>query len=160
MNKFYKVSFFTYHPTIELDKKAEYDMIQIPKRATQGSAGYDFYAPCEIMLAPNESCIVKTGIKVKLDDDKCLMILPRSSLGFKYSLHLANTVGLIDSDYYNNKNNEGHIQIKLVNDGNEQISIKQGDAFAQGVIIQYVTTVDDDVKSERNGGIGSTDRNA
>ncbi len=134
-----------------------YDTVRLPKRATSGSAGYDFYAVKEVELAPGESVKMATGIRVKIEEGWVLKIYPRSGLGFKYRLQLANTVGIIDSDYYYS-DNEGHIFIKITNDSRDgkTLSIKAGQAFAQGVFVEYGITVDDDATEVRNGGFGST----
>lgn len=134
-----------------------YDGIKLPKRATKGSAGYDFYAPFDIMLKPGETIEIPTGIRSSMEDGWVLKIYPRSGLGFKYRLQLNNTVGIIDSDYYFS-DNEGHIMIKITNDSNEgkTVEVKKGDGFAQGIFVEYGITFDDDVSEERNGGFGST----
>ena len=137
--------------------KAVYDGIKIPSRATSGSAGYDFYAPFDFSLEPGQTVKIPTGIRVKIDDGWVLKIYPRSGLGFKYRLRLDNTVGIIDSDYYNS-DNEGHIFIKITNESNDgkSLSLKAGEGFAQGIFIEYGITVDDDADGVRNGGFGST----
>ncbi len=136
-----------------------YDEIKMPKRATKGSAGYDFYALKDVKLKPGETATMATGIRVKIDDGWVLKVYPRSGLGFKYRLQLNNTVGIIDSDYYYS-DNEGHIFIKVTNDSCEgkTLIISKGDAFAQGVFVEYGITVDDDATEVRNGGFGSTSR--
>ena len=136
---------------------ASYDDISLPKRATTGSAGYDFFAPEEFSLLPNETIKIPTGIRVKIDEGWVLKIYPRSSLGFKYRLTLNNTVGIIDSDYFF-ADNEGHIFIKMTNCGNSPLLVEKGKAFAQGIFVEYGITVDDDVCSARTGGFGSTDK--
>lgn len=139
--------------------KQVYDSIKLPKRSTTGSAGYDFHLPMPILDIPvNSSIIIPTGVRCKMDEGWVLKIYPRSGHGFKYGVHLANTVGIIDADYYG-ANNEGHIQVKLVNDGllKKHINLNQGDAFCQGVFIPYGITVDDEVNAKRTGGFGSTD---
>ncbi len=134
-----------------------YNEIKLPHRATSGSAGYDFYSPLDFSLAPGESIKIPTGIRAKIADGWVLKIYPRSGLGFKYRLQLNNTVGIIDSDYYSS-DNEGHIFIKITNDSKEgkTLEVKKGDAFAQGIFIEYGITVDDDADGVRNGGFGST----
>lgn len=166
MNKFYKVSLEQYikdsDPELEnFPLKEEWEDIKIPHRATSGSAGYDFYSPFGFELNAGDTMTIPTGIKVELNKRNVLLIVPRSSLGFKYRLQLDNTVGVIDSDYFNNKNNEGHIFIKITNDSNtgKNLSVKKGEAFAQGIIFQYFLTDDDDSNSVREGGIGSTNGN-
>lgn len=137
-----------------------YDSIKLPKRATKGSMGYDFFSPCNIMIPVDKSVKIPTGIKCYIEDGWGLEIYPRSGQGFKYGVHLANTVGIIDLDYYNNTNNEGHIFVKLVNDSElaNLIDIKSGDAFCQGKLSPYGITYDDDADGVRIGGIGSTSK--
>lgn len=137
-----------------------YDSIKLPKRATTGSMGYDFFSPCNLMIPVDKVVKIPTGIKCNIDMGWGLQVYPRSGHGFKYGVHLANTVGIIDLDYYNNKNNEGHIFIKLVNDSElaNLIDIKSGDAFCQGIFTPYGITYDDDVSDVRIGGIGSTSK--
>ena len=136
-----------------------YEDIRLPKRATAGSAGYDFSTPVDIHLMPGETVKIPTGIRAKMDKDWVLMIFPRSGLGFKFRLQLNNTVGVIDSDYYDS-DNEGHIFIKITNDSNEgrTVDVAAGGGFAQGIFMPYGITEDDDVTDGRNGGFGSTDR--
>ena len=134
-----------------------YNDIKLPKRATSGSAGYDFFSPIDFILQPNETIKIPTGIRCKIDDDWVLKCYPRSGLGFKYRLQLNNTVVIIDSDYFYS-DNEGHIFVKLTNDTNERrtVELKAGIGFMQGIFVEYGITVDDDVQMERNGGFGST----
>ncbi len=134
-----------------------YESIALPKRATKGSAGYDFFTPVEIHLKPGETMKIPTGIRCQMNERWVLMIYPRSGLGFKYRMQLNNTVGIIDSDYYGS-DNEGHIYIKITNDSNEDkvLEVKQGQGFAQGIFMQYGIVEDDDVETVRNGGFGST----
>ena len=134
-----------------------YDGIELPKRATSGSAGYDFYAPVDFTIAPGETVKIPTGIRVHMEEEWVLKCYPRSGLGFKYRLQLNNTVGIIDSDYYYS-DNEGHIFAKITNDSNEgkTVELKAGNGFMQGIFVEYGITVDDDVQTVRNGGFGST----
>jgi len=137
--------------------KEKYERIILPQRATAGSAGYDLHATFDVTLAPGETVKIPTGIRVRMKEDWMLAVFPRSGLGFKYRLQLNNTVGIIDSDYYNS-DNEGHIFVKLTNDSNEgrTLVLKEGDAFAQSIFIPYGITEDDDATGVRNGGFGST----
>lgn len=134
-----------------------YDGITLPKRATKGSAGYDFITPVPIKLAPNTSVKIPTGIRCSMNEGWVLKIYPRSGLGFKYRIQLDNTVGIIDEDYFYS-NNEGHIFIKITNDTNEfkTVEIEAGKGFAQGIFVEYGITIDDDADGIRNGGFGST----
>ena len=139
------------------DIRQIYRSITVPKRATAGSAGYDFYAPITIVLAPDCSIKVPTGIRVEMENNWVLKCYPRSGLGFKYRLQLDNTVGIIDSDYFYS-DNEGHIFAKITNDTKDKkaVEIKKGEGFMQGIFVEYGITVDDDVAEIRNGGFGST----
>lgn len=141
------------------DVMAVYEGIRLPRRATAGSAGYDFFLPCSMTLSPGETIKIPTGIRVEMEPNWVLQLYPRSGLGFKYRLQMNNTVGIIDSDYFYS-DNEGHIMIKLFNDGREgkTVELKAGMAFAQGIFMEYGITVDDDVEDVRNGGFGSTDK--
>lgn len=134
-----------------------YNDIKLPRRATKGSAGYDFYAPVDITLKPGETMKIPTGIRVKMEPEWVLQVFPRSGLGFKYRLQLDNTVGVIDSDYYYS-DNEGHIFCKITNDSkeNKSIEVKAGTGICQGIFVEYGVTVDDDADGIRNGGFGST----
>ena len=134
-----------------------YREIALPKRATAGSAGYDFYSPVDFSIAPGESIKIPTGIRVEMDQEWVLKCYPRSGLGFKYRLQLNNTVGIIDSDYFYS-DNEGHMFAKLTNDGREgkTVELAIGTGFMQGIFVEYGITVDDDASGVRNGGFGST----
>lgn len=163
--QFFKVSFENFAEAVkgdfpkfsDNDIEEIYEKIKLPERATRGSAGYDFFAPFTFTLAPGETIKVPTGIRVRIDEDWVLKIYPRSGLGFKYRLQMNNTVGIIDSDYFNS-DNEGHIFIKMTNDTNEgrTVEVSQGTGFAQGIFIEYGITVDDEAEGVRNGGLGST----
>ena len=134
-----------------------YNNIKLPKRATKGSAGYDFFAPAAFTLKPGETVKIPTGIRVEMEYDWVLKCYPRSGLGFKYRLQLNNTVGIIDSDYFYS-DNEGHIFAKITNDTKEDktVEIPEGTGFMQGIFVEYGITVDDDADEIRNGGFGST----
>ena len=155
--EFFKVSENQFNKDVKdlLGIDGDYSAIKMPFRATKGSAGYDFYSPVDITLKPNEIAKIPTGIRCRIDDGFVLQIYPRSSLGFKYQMALLNTVGIIDSDYYN-ADNEGHIIIGIVNRGNKDLVINKGDRFVQGIFTKYFLAVEDDNKQERHGGFGST----
>lgn len=132
--------------------------IKLPTRSTENSAGYDFYIPFDITIRPNEWVTIPTGIRWicnKPERDRVLLIAPRSGLGFKYQTRLANTLGVIDSDY-SNAANEGDIIIKMT--ANERLRLKAGEKFCQGIIVPLFTCDDDDASGARNGGFGSTGR--
>ena len=139
--------------------KSLYEEYLLPRRMTAHSAGYDFFAIEGFTIKPGEIKKIPTAIKAEMNHDEVLMIYIRSSLGFKYNLRLCNQVGIIDSDYYNNIDNEGHIFIAIQNEGKETITLKTNDRFAQGLFIKYLTVDDEkEIKNARTGGIGSTRR--
>lgn len=128
-----------------------------PSRSTTGSAGYDFVAWDDVVIPPNDSVVIPTYLKCQIKPTYMLCIYPRSGMGFKYGVHLANTIGVIDSDYYGCESNDGHIMVKLTNPLNQPIEIHRGDKFCQGIFIPFGITYDDSPQSERrHGGIGST----
>ena len=156
--QFERVSYEQYKSSYEgNDLDSTYNDLKLPKRATVGSAGYDFYAPFDIVLQPGETIKIPTGIRVKLEPNYVLKLYPRSGLGFKFRLQLNNTVGIIDSDYYYSSN-EGHIFAKITNDSNEGkiVNIKKHTGFVQGLFLEYGITYDDEVEEIRDGGFGST----
>ncbi len=136
-----------------------YEAIELPKRATKGSAGYDFYSPLDFSLSPRDGIKIPTGIRVSMEEGWVLKCYPRSGLGFKFRLQMNNTVGIIDSDYYYS-DNEGHIFAKVTNDSNEGkvAEVKAGSGFMQGIFVEYGSAVDDECEEERNGGFGSTSK--
>ena len=137
-----------------------YNNLELPKRATKGSAGYDFFMPFDVTIKPFEDVKIPTGIKCQIDDGYFLMLVPRSSMGFKNYLRLANTVAVGDSDYYNNMNNEGHYfaKIRVEKELDKPLEINRGERFIQGIFVPYGITDDDNVTKERTGGIGSTNK--
>ena len=139
--------------------KAIYDSIKLPHRATKQSAGYDFYAPVDITMDPEDVRLIPTGIRAKIDDGYVLMLYPRSSLGFKYRMQLNNTVGVIDADYYN-ADNEGHIMCKITNDTHEDktLTLEAGKGMVQGIFVSFGITEDDEADGVRTGGFGSTSK--
>ncbi len=153
--KFEIVSETQYIKDVGADGALSYACVRLPRRATAHSAGYDFFAPCDVFLPALGSAVIKTGIRARMAEGWVLLLYPRSGLGFKFGLHLANTVGVIDGDYYF-ADNEGHIMIKLVNPTDKSITLQAGTAFAQGVFMPYGITEDDNQDNERHGGFGST----
>lgn len=141
----------------EAQAREIYQSLELPRRATRGSAGYDFYAPVPFSLRPGETVKIPTGIRAQMEEGWVLQIYPRSGLGFKYRLQLDNTVGIIDSDYFFS-DNEGHIFIKLTNDSNQEkmLEVSEGMGIAQGIFMEYGITADDTADGVRNGGLGST----
>lgn len=133
---------------------------KLPKRATKLSAGYDIFAPYDVILQPNEEINIPTGLKAYMREGEVLMAFPRSGLGFKYYCRLANTVGVIDADYYNNPKNEGHMFVKIRNEGNKLMVINKGEAMCQMIFMPFLLADGDsfDNGEDRNGGFGSTNK--
>ena len=158
MRKFEIISINQFNKDFK-DIDTKYEDIIIPKRSTKFSAGYDFYMPYDLTIKKNEVVFIPTGIKVMLNSDEFLGIYIRSSLGFKYNLRMCNQVGIIDSDYYNNPSNEGHIFVKLKNEGNNDIILKKYDRYVQGIIQKYyIVDNEKEIEDIRVGGIGSSGR--
>ena len=137
--------------------KEIYASLRLPERATKGSAGYDYFSPVSFTLKPGETIKIPTGIRARMEEGWVLCNFPRSGQGFKFRLQLNNTVGIIDSDYYDS-DNEGHIMAKLTNDSNEGkvLTVRAGEGFLQGIFFPFGITQDDEADAVRNGGFGST----
>lgn len=157
--QFMKVSRAQFEADWEFPQPCPYDELKLPRRATSGSAGYDFYSPVDFTLAPGEFIKIPTGMRARIDEGWVLTLYPRSGQGFKYRLQLYNSVGVIDSDYFGAAN-EGHIHIKIVNANAEgkTFSVRRGEAFAQGIFLPFGITEDDEASEIRTGGFGSTGR--
>lgn len=155
---FEKISFEQFKKDICDDKKL-YESYHIPKRSTKESAGYDFESIIDFVLSPGKIIKIPTGIKVNMNCGEVLLLTVRSSQGFKYNVRMCNQVGVIDKDYYNNSENEGHMWIQLENHGEKDYVVAKGDKICQGIFVSFLT-VDDEEKIEtvRTSGIGSTDR--
>lgn len=150
--------------------------IELPQRATKGSAGYDL-AAAKTMIIPSiwkmaladnlkadnhilPSTLVPTGVKAYMPENEYLMLVNRSSNPLKNNLSLPNAIGIIDSDYYNNENNEGEIFVQLINYGLKDYTIQKGDRIAQGIFTPYFTTdVEAEMLGNRTGGFGSSGKN-
>lgn len=130
--------------------------LTLPERKTAKSAGYDLAAAATVVLQPQTVTVVPTGLKAYMGDDEYLSIFIRSSLAFKKGLMLANSTGIVDSDYYNNSDNEGHIMIAYYNTKDTPYTIEKGERIGQGIFMKYLTTTDDSASGIRTGGIGST----
>ena len=135
---FEKISFEQFKKDIKDDKDL-YNSYNIPKRETKFAAGYDFEAIEDFTIKPGEIKKIPTGIKVNMMDDEVLLLIVRSSMGFKYNVRLCTQVGVIDKDYYNNKDNEGHMFLALKNEGDKDYIVKKGDGICQGMFIKYLT---------------------
>ena len=159
MGRFFeKISFEQFKKDIS-DDRMLYDSIKLPERSTIKSAGYDIRSMEDGIIKPGEYKRFKTGLKVAMEDDEVLYIYSRSSLGYKHGVTMVNSVGVIDADFYNNIDNEGHFSVCLINQGTEDFEIKIGDRIAQGVFMKYLT-VDNEKKNDkvRVGGFGSTNK--
>lgn len=149
MRDFEKISFKQFSKDIN-DNKELYNSIKIPQRDSNCTAGYDIYLLNDIKLEPNQILKIPTGLKCYFEKDEVLLLVVRSSMGFKYNIRLCNQVGVIDSDYYDNKDNEGHIWLIIQNEGNTCVEFSQGEAIAQGIFLKYLTTKSDEtLKIER-----------
>lgn len=145
----------------EVAKGFEDKDINMPIRKTKYSAGYDIEACCDIVVPSFQKGInptlIPTGLKAFMQDDEVLYLYNRSSNPKKKGLILANSVGVVDSDYYGNDENDGHIMFSFYNIGKEDITIHKGDCIGQGVFSKYLIVDDDQAEGVRKGGFGSTD---
>ena len=157
--KFEKVSFEQFKADLQTqyDARKAYEQIALPVRATSGSAGYDVVSPVSFTLQPGESIRIASGLRCRIAEGWVMLMLPKSGLGTKFRTQLDNTVGVIDADYYNAKN-EGHILIALTNDSKSGkiLEIPVGKAIVQLVFVPFGITEDDEASGERTGGFGST----
>lgn len=145
MRCFEKISFEQFSKDISDDKEL-YEAYNLPRRDTKFAAGYDIYSLEDFILKPTEIIKIPTGVKANMNDDEVLLLVDRSSQGFKYNVRMCNQIGVIDKDYYNNKDNEGHIFVKLQNEGDKDYIVKKGDAIIQGLFIKYLTVDNEDDK--------------
>ena len=148
MSRFFEVVKDEYRKNPNVD-------IKLPIRATEHSCGYDFYSPINVTIQPNESVMIWTDIKANMYYNNVLMLFVRSSMG-KHPVIIANGIGLIDADYYSNKDNDGNIGFRLLNLGKTPYEIKVGDRIGQGVFLKYGTIKNDNAIGTRSGGFGST----
>lgn len=141
------------------DEFRKYKKSFLPKRATEKSAGYDFITPVDIIIEPNSTSeLIFTDIKAEMESDELLTLHIRSSIGMKKNLALANTTGIIDSDYYENPDNDGNIGFKLRNLSDKRVEIKKGERVVQGIFMKYLKTDDDMTTTDRTGGFGSSNK--
>ena len=156
MRKFEKISFEQFAKDIKNDKKL-YDEYKKPIRKTKLSAGYDFMAIEDIVINPGEIVKIPTGIKAVFPEDETLLLFVRGSVGYHWNVRMCNQVAIIDSDFYNNVGNEGHMWFALQNEGDKTFIIKKGESFGQGIFIKYFVVDDEeDIENVRIGGFGST----
>ena len=150
MRDFEKISLEQFKKDVADDRNL-YNEYKLPQRDSDSTAGYDIYLLEDLVIEPNEIKKIPTGIKSFFKKDEVLFLIVRSSAGFKYNIRLCNQVGVIDADYYNNKNNEGHIWVKIQNEGKERVIIPRGESIVQGIFLKYLTT-----QSDRNINIERT----
>ncbi|MBQ7140747.1 MAG: hypothetical protein IJO32_04520 [Bacilli bacterium] len=157
---FEKISFEQFKKDFSFLENIEdaYNNIKIPVRATKYSVGYDISTPFDFEIKPGEIKLISTGLKVYFQTDEVFSMYIRSSMGFKHNIRLCNQVGIVESDYYNNEDNEGHLFIKIQNEGDKTVKFNVGDRIVQGIFSKYLVTDDDNVTNVRKSGIGSTDR--
>ena len=142
----------------EIISKYENCGIKIPERKTGASAGYDIETAEAIVLKPGEVTLVPTGLKAYMKPEEYLGIHVRSGFSIKNKISCINSQGIIDADYYNNPDNEGHIMVPLINHGSGELLLEKGMRIAQGIFYRYLT-VDGDIAgcgTKRQGGMGST----
>ncbi|MBE3577617.1 MAG: dUTP diphosphatase [Limnochordales bacterium] len=138
--------------------------VRLPQRRTPGSAGYDLEAAETVTIRPGERAVIPTGLKAYMPEDEFLAVYIRSSLAFKYGLMLVNSVGIIDSDYFENPDNDGHIMIGVINLGSETVTVHKGDRVAQAIFQPFRRVSAEEAGEveppgrQRTGGIGSTGR--
>lgn len=149
MRDFEKISFEQFKKDVKDDRNL-YESYSLPKRDSKRTAGYDIYLLEDLEIKPGEIKKLPTGLKSYFDDDEVLLLVVRSSMGFKYNIRLCNQVGVIDADYYNNQDNEGHMWIKIQNESDEVHKFSRGEAIVQGIFVKYLATdSDEDMKMDR-----------
>lgn len=149
MRDFEKISFEQFSKDVKNDMEL-YNEIKIPQRDSDSTAGYDICLLEDITINPGEIMKLPTGLKSFFENDEVLLLVVRSSMGFKHNIRLCNQVGIIDADYYNNEDNEGHLWIRIQNEGDKTVELHKGDAVVQGIFMKYLTTNSDEtLKLER-----------
>ena len=151
MRDFEKISFEQFKKDISEDLNL-YNTYPLPARSSGKTAGYDIYLLEDVTLQPGDIKKIPTGLKAKYEDDEVLLLVVRSGMGFKYNIRLCNQIGVIDADYYNNPNNEGHMWAKVQNEGDTAVTIKKGEAIIQGIFMKYLVTDSDNNKNIKRVG--------
>lgn len=149
MRDFEKISFEQFKKDVKDDINL-YNKYKLPQRSSDSTAGYDIYLLDDLVIKPNEIKKLPTGLKSFFGKDEVLFLIVRSSMGFKYNIRLCNQIGVIDADYYNNKDNEGHMWIRIQNESDETVTIPKGESVVQGIFLKYLTTeTDKNINIER-----------
>ena len=149
MRNFEKISFEQFKKDVKDDLEL-YSEYSLPKRDSKRTAGYDIYLLDDLTISPGEIVKLPTGIKAYFQGDEVLLFVVRSSMGFKYNIRLCNQVGIIDADYYNNSSNEGHMWIRIQNEGDTVVKFNKGDAVVQGIFMKYlIADTDENINIER-----------
>ena len=156
MRKFEKISEKQFCKDVEVHEL--YNNVQIPTRSTKNSACYDLRAIGYYEVGPGQVVKIPTGLKVAMEPNEVFLMFIRSSIATKHGITLTNNVGVIDADYYNNPDNEGHFWIVLRNESDTKFTIENGDRLCQGMFVEYKVTDDDNADGDRVGGFGSTGR--
>lgn len=138
-----------------LDIRKKYKEINLPKRSTRFSAGHDICTPFDVKLYPGEKLMIPTGIRCEMSEEYVMLIFPRSSLGIKKGMTISNTVPVVDADYFF-ADNEGHIFISIKNNGNDVLELRSGEKIVQAVFVPFGVADEEEITTERTGGIGST----
>ena len=145
----------------EIAKGYEDKDIHLPVRKTKNSAGYDVEAASDIVIEPYKNgmkpTLIPTGLKAYCQDDEYYILVNRSS-GPKKGLVMANSIGIIDADYYGNESNDGHFYFQYWNFGDKPLEIKKGDVIGQVIFQKYLTVDDDNATGMRTGGFGSNNK--
>lgn len=149
MRDFEKISFEQFKKDIKDDLDL-YNEYSLPKRTSMNAAGYNIFLLDNVCIAPGEIVKLPTGLKSYFEGDEVLLFVVRSSMGFKYNIRLCNQVGIIDADYYNNSSNEGHMWIRIQNEGDKVVEFSKGDSIVQGIFMKYLMTdTDENINIER-----------
>lgn len=141
-----------------VENMKEGSFLKLPERSTKSSAGYDFFNPTKVICKSHEITMIPTGIKAQFPEEEVLLLFNRSSNPKKKGLIILNGVGVVDSDYYNNADNEGEMAFVFYNMLNEDVTLEAGEKLGQGIFMKYAKTDDDTAEGERTGGFGSTGR--
>ncbi len=146
----------------EIAKGFEDKNINLPERKTKASAAYDIEAAEDTVIPAfkpgMKPTLIKTGLKAYMQEDEVLLMMPRSSGPKKQGILFPHSTGVVDADYYENNENDGHIFIQCINIKDEDVTIKKGETIAQAMFQKFLIVDNDKAEGLRNGGFGSTDK--